>query len=419
MQDAYPDELSALRQSAPGLDATIERWRSAEPALATDFANDRRHYGEFWRLSNEVIAALPPKPQRTAQQAKAAALVFERARGARKTFLDAHVGEVYAGLTHNLSRFVARGGAGLCGCRPLPRPDALARPGREGTRAAPARQGRLRDRSGAVPVQRARPRTGRPASLPRHAAAARGCLRTAWQACGRRPPRRRADHPAEARQGHSSDHEQCPLSERGGSDHHRRNGDRGGRRHARSGHADRGAARRRWSSIQNMPAGASSAAASTSPISIAAPSPISGTCSANWASCTSSCAASRGRRCCRTTCTAPASRSSGSQAVETFAIGGHCQILLTMDYVIAGGDAYMTLPARKEGIIPGASNMRLPALRRRPHRAPGDPVRPPARLRHAGGPHDLRRDRARSRHGRRDRSRGRGTDQFRRGRCDR
>ena len=46
--------------------------------------------------------------------------------------------------------------------------------------------------------------------------------------------------------------------------------------------------------------------------------------------------------------------------VETFAIGGHCQILLTMDYVIAGRDAYMTLPARKEGIIPGASNMRLP-----------------------------------------------------------
>ncbi len=47
-------------------------------------------------------------------------------------------------------------------------------------------------------------------------------------------------------------------------------------------------------------------------------------------------------------------------AVEGFAIGGHCQILLTMDYVIAGHDAYLTLPARKEGIIPGASNLRLP-----------------------------------------------------------
>jgi thioesterase DpgC len=47
-------------------------------------------------------------------------------------------------------------------------------------------------------------------------------------------------------------------------------------------------------------------------------------------------------------------------AVEGFAIGGHCQILLTMDQVIAAEDAYMTLPARKEGIIPGAANLRLP-----------------------------------------------------------
>jgi (3,5-dihydroxyphenyl)acetyl-CoA 1,2-dioxygenase len=46
-------------------------------------------------------------------------------------------------------------------------------------------------------------------------------------------------------------------------------------------------------------------------------------------------------------------------AVEGFAIGGHCQILLTMDYVLAAEDAFMTLPARKEGIIPGAANLRL------------------------------------------------------------
>src|SRR5688572_8310882 len=47
-------------------------------------------------------------------------------------------------------------------------------------------------------------------------------------------------------------------------------------------------------------------------------------------------------------------------AVEGFAIGGHCQILLTMDYTIAAQDAYLTLPARKEGIVPGAANLRLP-----------------------------------------------------------
>jgi (3,5-dihydroxyphenyl)acetyl-CoA 1,2-dioxygenase len=46
-------------------------------------------------------------------------------------------------------------------------------------------------------------------------------------------------------------------------------------------------------------------------------------------------------------------------AVEGFAIGGHCQTVLTLDYVLAMRDAYMTLPARKEGIIPGAANLRL------------------------------------------------------------
>ena len=46
--------------------------------------------------------------------------------------------------------------------------------------------------------------------------------------------------------------------------------------------------------------------------------------------------------------------------VDAFAIGGHCQALLCMDYVLASSDAFITLPARKEGIIPGFANLRLP-----------------------------------------------------------
>jgi thioesterase DpgC len=46
-------------------------------------------------------------------------------------------------------------------------------------------------------------------------------------------------------------------------------------------------------------------------------------------------------------------------AVEGFAIGGHCQLLLAVDHVLAAEDAYLTLPARREGIIPGAANLRL------------------------------------------------------------
>ncbi len=47
-------------------------------------------------------------------------------------------------------------------------------------------------------------------------------------------------------------------------------------------------------------------------------------------------------------------------ALDTFAIGGHCQLLLVSDFVLAASDAFMTLPARKEGIIPGGANLRMP-----------------------------------------------------------
>jgi (3,5-dihydroxyphenyl)acetyl-CoA 1,2-dioxygenase len=46
--------------------------------------------------------------------------------------------------------------------------------------------------------------------------------------------------------------------------------------------------------------------------------------------------------------------------VESFAIGGACQLLLVMDRVIAESGSYFNLPARKEGIIPGCANLRLP-----------------------------------------------------------
>jgi (3,5-dihydroxyphenyl)acetyl-CoA 1,2-dioxygenase len=47
-------------------------------------------------------------------------------------------------------------------------------------------------------------------------------------------------------------------------------------------------------------------------------------------------------------------------AIDAFAIGGGCQYTLVTDYNIAARDAYLTLPARKEGIVPGAANLRLP-----------------------------------------------------------
>jgi thioesterase DpgC len=46
--------------------------------------------------------------------------------------------------------------------------------------------------------------------------------------------------------------------------------------------------------------------------------------------------------------------------VQRFAIGGHCQLLHVVDHVLATRGSRLYLPARKEGIIPGASNLRLP-----------------------------------------------------------
>ncbi len=46
-------------------------------------------------------------------------------------------------------------------------------------------------------------------------------------------------------------------------------------------------------------------------------------------------------------------------AVDTFAIGGGCQLLMVFDHVLAAADAYLSLPAAQEGIVPGAANLRL------------------------------------------------------------
>ncbi len=45
---------------------------------------------------------------------------------------------------------------------------------------------------------------------------------------------------------------------------------------------------------------------------------------------------------------------------ETYAIGGACQLLHVVDHVLAARGCRLFLPARKEGIIPGASPLRLP-----------------------------------------------------------
>ena len=46
--------------------------------------------------------------------------------------------------------------------------------------------------------------------------------------------------------------------------------------------------------------------------------------------------------------------------IDSFAIGGGMQLILVADHVIAVDDAWLSLPAASEGIVPGVANLRLP-----------------------------------------------------------
>ncbi len=91
-------------------------------------------------------------------------------------------------------------------------------------------------------------------------------------------------------------------------------------------------------------------------------------------------------------------------AVDGFAIGGHCQILLAVDYVLAADDAWLSLPARKEGIIPGFANLRLPRFAGERLARQLVQYRAAAGLRQPRGAAPMRRDRAGGGNGRGDRA---------------
>jgi (3,5-dihydroxyphenyl)acetyl-CoA 1,2-dioxygenase len=58
----------------------------------------------------------------------------------------------------------------------------------------------------------------------------------------------------------------------------------------------------------------------------------------------------------------PAGEKPWLAVVDGFAIGGGMQLLLVADRVVAASDAYFSLPAAQEGIIPGAASLRLGRL---------------------------------------------------------
>jgi len=92
---------------AAGLtDAGVEAWLAAVPQATGVFSEDCRTFGVFWRLSDELIARLPGKPRRAHVHVQAADMIHRQAREARERFLRRHAEAVYAGATHDFSRFV-------------------------------------------------------------------------------------------------------------------------------------------------------------------------------------------------------------------------------------------------------------------------------------------------------------------------
>ena len=336
----------------------VASWAATRPEVTRDFQYDVDGHSKFWLKGYDLLAALPEKPQRTAEQTRAADTILTTGRESREAFLRKHVQPLYAALTKNQTRFVR--------AEPLAYEAAALIPGLAPTRQQVEAQSEKmqRDKDGIEVDQGiffanvlAHPEAGahfcHAMLLPRSEALerldelnAKGAVDLGTAAVQRdgkativllRNPRYlNAEDEATLQQTETAvdlaildpASELCVL--RGDTvDNPKYAGKRVFSTGINLTHLYRGKISYMWyvtremGFVNKMMRGL--ARADSSPDEI-----FGGTIEKPWVA-----------------------------AVEHFAIGGGCQYLLTMDYVVAASDAYMTLPARKEGIIPGAANMRM------------------------------------------------------------
>src|SRR5262249_7109792 len=70
--------------------AQLQAWRDAEPQASRDFAADQARFGDYWRMSHQLIERLPPKRDRDEAQAAVAEQIHGAARKSRERFLRQH-----------------------------------------------------------------------------------------------------------------------------------------------------------------------------------------------------------------------------------------------------------------------------------------------------------------------------------------
>src|SRR5262245_61877220 len=356
------NDVSAIAAGlrAAGLDqAAVAAWVGARQERTTDLAGDRERYAQFWRCCDDLVRRLPPKERRSEAEAAAAHAILTSARAHRERFLAAHAEALYDRLTRNRSRFLRLDA--------LLQDVAQAVPGLTPTREQlAAEQGKLqRDKDGIEIDQGfvlahvlAGERSGlhlcHAMLLPRMEAAdllsklaTDGMVELGKVSVERRG---KAVHVTmkNPRFLNAEDETTLHLTEiavdlaildpstdiaviRGGVLEHPKYRDR---RAFGSGinltHLYRGQIPFLWFMERDLGFVHKIMRGVARPEAI--PDDVHGSgIEKPWIA-----------------------------VVDGFAIGGHCQLLLVMDYVLAGSDAFMTLPARKEGIIPGLANLRLP-----------------------------------------------------------
>lgn len=352
-----PDAETVLRRAGlPG--EAAQSWSTGQPTLAGDFSADAAACTKFWRGAADLLAKLPAKPARSDVERAAGDLVANSARAVRESFLERHVETLYRRLTDDLKRFVRiddlvyAAAARLPGIAPTH--EAVRR---EETLALKDKTGIEIDQGILLARILADPALGRHLChamlLPRPDTAER---LAAFRAHGtielgaatiERVGKASIVHMRHPRFLNAEDDTTLDAIEsavdlaildartevavlRGGAvDHVRHRGKRVFSAGINLTHLYHGKIPYLWYLKRDMGVVNKIFRGVARPDS--PPDDVAGTTIEKpWVA-----------------------------AVEAFAIGGGCQYLLVMDYVVAARDAYMTLPARKEGIIPGAANLRM------------------------------------------------------------
>src|SRR3954452_15312469 len=84
----------------------VGSWARLHPALTGDFQPDAERHSKFWLKGYELLGALPDKPGRNLEQARAADAILNTGRATREAFLGRHVEAVYAALTKARTGFL-------------------------------------------------------------------------------------------------------------------------------------------------------------------------------------------------------------------------------------------------------------------------------------------------------------------------